>query len=229
MLDLLPLLLGARGVSRYRLLIGIIALASMAIGIYLALHINADPNLLVHWLAVTFALFLLATLWIGIFRPTNAAFTRSRLNQPRLLLIGFTALVLLFGMSQFSALFDLLWGEIIGTLFIINAIIFILFSIMIRPRRWQLQCLKGFLYLFLGAFFVFDFIPDYQKPRLFLSILFIVFSLSCIRVIVRRGRLTNPAIPMFKDGSLTSDHLGPLRANDGRPVPIKIRIWLTES
>ena len=110
MLDLLPLLLGARGVSRYRLLIGIIALASMAIGIYLALHINADPNLLVHWLAVTFALFLLATLWIGIFRPTNAAFTRSRLNQPRLLLIGFTALVLLFGMSQFSALFDLLWG-----------------------------------------------------------------------------------------------------------------------
>ena len=229
MLDLLPLLLGARGVSRYRLLIGIIALASMGTGIYLALHINAEPNLLVHWLAIAFALILLATLWIGIFRPTNAAFTRSRLNQPRLFLIGFTALALLFGMSQFSAWFDLLWGEIIGVIFIINAIIFILFSIMIRPMRWQLQCLKGFLYLFLSAFFVFDFIPDYQKPRLFLSILLIVFSLSCIRVIVRRGRLTNPAIPMFKTGSFTENDLGPLRADDGRPVPIKIRIWLTES
>ena len=229
MLDLLPLLLGTRGNACYRLLIGVIAVVSLATSVFFVVHINGEPNPIVHGAAIGFAVFLLASIAIELLLPSNTAFTRSRLNQPRVLLIGLTGIALILGMSQYGVIVYFIWGVIISLIFIVNSIIFILMSALIRPQRWRLQIIKGFVFLGLGIFFMFAFIPDYDKPRLFLAVLLLVFSISCFRVVFRRGRLTNAAVPAFTKASVTTDDAGPLRGDEGHPVPIKIRIWLTKN
>lgn len=229
MLDLLPLLLGVRGVSRYRLLLGVMALSSLVIGLLFAFNINAQPNPFLHSIAIVFSLFLLLSIWIGFVMPSKSIFARSRLNQPRLIFIIITALVLILRLQQQSGAVVFIWGEIIGAVLFINAIIFGLFSVMIRPRRWRLQCFKALLYFGLAAFFVADFIPESDKPNLFLALVLIFFSFSCARLAFRRGRLTNSSIPVFTGGSMNTENDGPLLGDDGQPIPMTIRIWLTDS
>lgn len=229
MLDLLPLLLGVRGIGRYRAILGVMALASLILGLLFVFNVNAQPNPFLHSVAIAFSLFLLLSIWIGFIMPSNSAFARSRLNQPRLILISITALALILRLQQQSGMMVFIWGEIIGAVLFINAIIFGLFSVMIRPKRWRVQCLKAVIYLCLAIFFVTDFIPEPDKPNLFLALVLIVFSISCLRLAFRRGRLTNASIPVFTDGPTTSGNDGPLIGDDGQPVPMTIRIWLTNS
>lgn len=229
MLDLLPLLLGTRGYASFRLLLGVISVVSLATSAFVVVNINGEPNKIVHGASIGFAIFLLASIATELFLPSNTVFARSRLNLPRVLLIGLTGFALILGMSEYGAIIYFVWGVIIGLIFIVNSIIFVLLSVLIRPQRWKLQVLKGFVFLCLGIFFMLAFIHDYEKPRLFLSILLLVFSISCFRVVLRRGRLTNAAVPAFTKASVSIDDDGPLIGDEGHPVPIKIRIWLTEN
>ena len=229
MLDLLPLLLGVRGIGRFRMILGVVAFASFVLGLLFVFDINAEPNPFLHSIAIAFSLFLLLSIWIGFIMPSNTVFARSRFNQPRIILISITALALILRLQHQSGMIIFIWGEIIGLVLFINAIIFGLFSVMIRPTRWRLQCLKSIIYLSLAVFFVCDFIPEPDKPNLFLALVLIVFSFSCLRLAFRRGRLTNGTIPVFTDGLNNSGSDGPMTDENGHPVPMTIRIWLTNS
>ena len=92
---------------------------------------------------IVFAIFLLASTWFSGYATTSSNSSNTRLNLPRKLLIVLTALALILGIHKYGEYLDLIWGEVIGAILIINAVIFGLFSAMIRPKRWKLQCAKA--------------------------------------------------------------------------------------
>lgn len=57
MLDLLPLFLGVRGIGRYRTILGVMAFASLILGLLFLFNVNAEPNPFLHSVAIAFLYF----------------------------------------------------------------------------------------------------------------------------------------------------------------------------
>ena len=87
---------------------------------------------------------------------------------------------------------------------------------------------KSLIYLILAGFFISDyFVKDTDKPNIFMGLVLIVFSISCVRLMFRKGQITNPAIPRFENRNCDPAEDKPLISQDGKPIPMTIRIWLT--
>ena len=124
---------------------------------------------------------------------------------------------------------DGLWGGALAVVLLINGTIFMLFSIMLRPVGWRLKIVKGFFYWLLAVVFLLpDIIPETSKPALFWGLVLVAFAYNLASYAASTSQTTNPLISPFRPAS-PSGLVAPLHDQDGGVVPMRVRIWMTET
>lgn len=143
--------------------------------------------------------------------------------------IAITTLLAVLAFQPWMGWVDGLWGAVLAIILLINGTIFILFSIMLRPLRWKLKIAKGCFYWFLAVVFLApNWVSETSKPTLFWGIVLLAFSFNLSTYAFSRYQTSSSKITPARS-EVSSGSVGPLRGVGGEVIPMRIRIWMTDT